>query len=509
MTVPSLLVRGRYVITDADAPAIDDGAVLIEGDRVVATGRFGDLAARAPGARRLGSLAHMVIPGLINSHSHGRGVTAFQLGVLDDQLELWILDRRAQRPVSAYWDALLSSVNLLESGVTSILHNQVTRNPAAYEAELEQTFAAFQLSGHRVAFAPEIRWQKNFIYEPDADFAAMLPPPLRAQFETYLGGIDPVRPERYHAAYDAFSRKVGAIGPRHRILYGPISLQWSGDDEIRAIGRRALDEGTGIHIHVQESPYQKEWGPRTYKESVVARLHALGALGPRTTLGHAVWLSDSDLDLMARVGASYSHNPSSNLRLKSGISPVVRARDRGVNVGLGTDSMTINDDDDFIQEMRLAAKLQRPPGMFEPDLTSRDVLRMATVNARKVVLFDDVGALHPGSLADLVVLRLEGMLDPLQEPGFDPVDLLLYRGRREHVDAVVVGGEVLIEDGQLKRVKKDRILDELRADAERNSQLPYREARRLMQAIRPYVRQYYDTWFRQRGEPHYYYNSRG
>ena len=73
----------------------------------------------------------------------------------------------------------------------------------------------------------------------------------------------------------------------------------------------------------------------------------------------------------------------------------------------------------------------------------------------------------------------------------------------------MIGGEVLMEDGQLKRVKKDRILDELRADAEHASQLPYREARRLMQAIRPYVRQYYDTWFRQRGEPHYYYNSRG
>jgi cytosine/adenosine deaminase-related metal-dependent hydrolase len=187
---------------------------------------------------------------------------------------------------------------------------------------------------------------------------------------------------------------------------------------------------------------------------------------------------------------------------------VIRARDRGVNAALGTDSMTINDDDDFIQEMRLVAKMHRPPGMYEPDLTSRDVLRMATTNGRKAVLFDDVGVLCAGGPADMVTMRLDRMLDPLHAPGFDPVDLLLYRGRREYIDSVLVAGETLLDGGKLTRVDKARALGELRAEAERHARVDNTETRRLMSELRPHVVQYYDSWFRDRGEPHYFFNSR-
>jgi 5-methylthioadenosine/S-adenosylhomocysteine deaminase len=238
-------------------------------------------------------------------------------------------------------------------------------------------------------------------------------------------------------------------------------------------------------------------------------MEKLGALTPLTTLGHAVWLSDDDIDLMAKSGASYAHNVSSNLRLKSGISPVIRARDRGVNVALGTDSMTINDDDDFVQEMRLVAKTHRPPGIYEPDLSSRDVFRMATTNGRNVTLFDDVGSLHPGGPADLVTMRMDRMLGPVQEPGFDAIDLLLYRAKREDIDDVVVAGEPLVSEGTAIHVDKQRIADELRADAQRFDRGHSAEVRRLMGELRPYVRGYYDSWFRDRGQPHYVYNSRG
>lgn len=504
------LIRGRYVITSADAPAIAHGAVLVEGQGVTAVGRADELAARAPGARVLGSDDHLVIPGLVNSHSHGRGLGSFQLGALDDQLELWIHDRRPHRMVDQYWDTLLATINLVESGVTSVLHSHATRSAAAYEAEMDLALAAYQDAGLRVGFAPGLRWCRTFVYEDDAAFAAMLPQPLRARFEHFVGQAPRLHLDRYLAAFDALAKRVGLRGPRHRLIHGPVALQWIGDEDMRAIARRVADEGTGLHVHVQESPYQLEWGPRTYGHSVVKQLHVLGALGPRTTLAHCVWLSESDIDLMASVGASYAHNPSANLRLKSGISPVIRARDRGLNVALGTDSMTINDDDDYVQEMRLAAKLHRLPGIYERDLSSRDVLRMATTNGRKVVLFDDVGVLAPGGPADVVLLRLDGMLDEgLHEPGFDPIDLLLYRGKREHVDAVLVAGEVLLENGRLTKVDKAKVLDELRADAARARAMVKPEVRELVDALRPYIERYYASWFRERGAPHYHYNLRG
>lgn len=504
----TLLIRGRYVIPDADSPAIEDGAVLVDGEQIEAIGKFQQLSAQAPAARILGSPNHLVMPGLINSHAHGKGIGSFQLGFLDDQLELWILERKAQRPVDAYWDTLLSTTNLVESGVTSVLHSQSTRNPGAYEEELDRTLGAYQDAGMRVAFAPDIRWKNNFVYSPDDAFAATLPQPLRGEFVRYLGGLAPVVPERYFAAFDSLMNRVGLRGPRHRLLFGPLSLQWTGDEEMRAIARRAAELGTGLHIHVQESPYQRDLGPRTYGHSLVRQLHKLGALTSSTTLAHAVWLTDSDLDLMAETGASYAHNLSANLRLKSGLSPVIRARDRGVNAALGTDSMTINDDDDFIQEMRLVAKMHRPPGMYESDLSSRDVLRMATINGRKAVLFDDVGVLRAGGPADVVTMRLDHMLDRMHAPGFDPVDLLLYRGKREYIDSVLVAGETLLVGGQLTRVNKEHALGELRAEAERHAAVGNTETRRLMAELRPHVVKFYDSWFRERGEPHYHFNCR-
>jgi 5-methylthioadenosine/S-adenosylhomocysteine deaminase len=504
----TILIRGRYLIPDAELPAIEDGAVLVEGEKIAAIGTFKELSVRAPGARILGSADHLVMPGLVNSHSHGKGIGSFQLGFLDDQLELWILERKAQRPVDAYWDTLLATTNLVESGVTSVLHSHSTRDPTVYEQELDRTLGAYQDAGMRVAFAPDIRWRNNFVYSPDDAFASTLPPPLRGQFEGYVRGLAPVVPDRYFAAFDSLVKRVGLSGPRHRLLYGPLSLQWTGDDEMRTIARRATEYGTGLHIHVQESPYQRDLGPRIYGHSLVRQLHKLGALTSTTTLAHAVWLTDADLDLMAETGASYAHNLSANLRLKSGLSPVIQARDRGVNAALGTDSMTINDDDDFIQEMRLVAKMHRPPGMYEPDLSSRDVLRMATINGRKAVLFDDVGVLRAGGPADIVTMRLDRMLDRLHAPGFDPVELLLYRGKREFIDNVLVAGEPLLDSGKLTRVNKEQALSELRAEAERHAVVTGTETRRLMSELRPHVVHYYDSWFRDRGEPYYFLNSR-
>ena len=222
-----------------------------------------------------------------------------------------------------------------------------------------------------------------------------------------------------------------------------------------------------------------------------------------------MWLTDDDIDLMAKCGASYAHNPSSNLRLKSGISPVIRALDRGVNVALGSDSMTINDDDDFVQEMRLAAKLHRPPGIYERDLSSRDVLRMATTNGRKVVLLEDAGALRVGGPADIVTMRLVRMVGTAPEPGADAIDMLLYRAKREDIDHVLVAGETLVSNGVATKLDKRRIAEELLADAQRFDRAQSADVRDLMRELRPHVHAYYDEWFRERGQPHYFYNSRG
>ena len=168
----------------------------------------------------LGSDQHLVLPGLVNSHSHGKGLGTFELGFVDDQLEMWILERKAQRQPDIYWDTLLAATRLLESGVTTVLHNHVTRNPHAYEAELDRALSAYQDAGVRLAFAPDIRWRNNFIYEPDEAFAARLPESLRQRFLSFASTLEPVKPDRYFAAFDALSSRIGLRGPKHRLLFG-------------------------------------------------------------------------------------------------------------------------------------------------------------------------------------------------------------------------------------------------------------------------------------------------
>src|SRR5262249_42004683 len=151
-----------------------------------------------------------------------------------------------------------------------------------------------------------------------------------------------------------------------------------------------------------------EFGKQSYGTSTVEHLDELGILGPDVSLGHAVWLNDRDMEICAATGTSVCHNASSNLRLRVGILPAARMLEQGVNVSIGMDGTTLNDDDDMLQELRLVAKLHRVPRGLEhtPCPTSVDVLRMATVNgARSVTMESQIGKLEPGRKADVVLIE--------------------------------------------------------------------------------------------------------
>ena len=195
----------------------------------------------------------------------------------------------------------------------------------------------------------------------------------------------------------------------------------------------------------------------------IEHLNNLGFLGPEVSCAHSVWLTDQDIDIMAGTGTTACHNPSSNLRLKNGIAPVNAMLEKGMNVALGTDSTSINDDDDMVQEMRLAAKLHRQPKMDMPALNSHQALRLATANAaRPTSLQDKIGTIEPGRFADLVLLDLNAMTEPYSDAGIDVVDMLLYRGKASHVDTVMIQGEVVARNGTFVKMDKAEVLREIK-----------------------------------------------
>jgi cytosine/adenosine deaminase-related metal-dependent hydrolase len=258
-----------------------------------------------------------------------------------------------------------------------------------------------------------------------------------------------------------------------------------------------------------ESFYQKEYGTRTWSKTPIAHLNELGFLGPELSCAHAVWLTENDIDLLARNHTTVCHNASSNLRLKNGIAPVNAMLAKGVNVALGTDSTAINDDDDMLQEMRLVSKLHRQPSIGAPAITCSQVLRMATLNAAQPTYFGDrIGALEKGRRADMVVLDLASIEEPYLDPDTHIVDAILYRGKARQVDTVLIDGQAVLRGGRFTGLDKEEVLRELKDRFSRPVEPSALEAREMARRLLPYVERFYQSWNPGSGQPHYVYNSR-
>ena len=507
----TVIVRGRKVvckITGRDAAeVVDNGAVVVQDGAIVEVGEYDELVARYQPEEVIGSSRHVVVPGLINAHHHV-GLTPFQLGSLDMPLETWIIARWALREVDPYLDTLWCAIQMIESGITTVQHNHMAaRLPpemSLYEGA-SQVVNAYEDSGMRVAFSMSTRDQNQLVYEDDKKFLATLPSELAARTRERLDSR-PITLEDYlSSTAELHARRSG---PRTNIFVSPHNVHWCSDEMLIDMSDLARRLNTGLHIHLQETIYQRMYGSRHWNRTPLAHLAELGVLGQEVSCAHGVWLSESDLDILAETETAICTNPSSNLRLKSGVAPVNRLLERGVNVALGIDEAGINDDNDILQEMRMAQKIHREPGILSPHPTSHDIFQLATTNAAKVTFFEEVGAIEPGKRADLVLMDMERIEEPYLHPDTDIVDALIYRGKGLDVDTVMVDGEVLLRDGKFLKMDKAEVAARLKESLAR--ELTDREVRaaRLSQDILPYINRWFSEWELESGDNHYSYNLR-
>ena len=288
-----------------------------------------------------------------------------------------------------------------------------------------------------------------------------------------------------------------AANDRIRLQLAPANLHWCDDDAITKQTDYAHKYGVGMHMHLLETPYQMEYARRRTGVSTVKHLHNLGVLGPHLTLGHGVWLTGEDIDLIAETGTMICHNASSNLRLQSGVAPLNHYAQKGVRVGMGLDEAGINDDRDMLQEMRLVLKLHRVPGMDSLVPAAAQVFQMATESGAHTTRFaDEVGVLEPGKAADLVVMNWEHLAYPYLDDTIPVLEAIIHRSRTHGIDAVMVAGEVILEDGRFTRVDKDALLDELSEMLKAPLTPDELRRRELAKEVFPYVKKVYDGWFR-------------
>ena len=492
------LIRGKYVICQVtsrtDAEVLVDGAVVQRDGIILDVGPYQDMAAKYQPDDVLGSAEHVIMPGLVNSHHHV-GLTPFQLGSPDYPLELWFASRLGARPVDPYLDTLYSAFEMIASGITTVQHLHGWRiGPAARVlAVADKILQAYRDLGMRVSYSFALRDQNRLVYEADEQFLTRLPPSIATELAPWLQ----VQNMPYQDHLDIFTQlwERWNTHERIRIQLAPANLHWCSDAALQALQTYATQYRVGMHMHLLETAYQKEYARRRTGTTAVRHLYNCGMLGPHMTLGHGVWLTADDIDIVAETGTMLCHNASSNLRLRSGVAPLNYFLARGVRVALGLDEAGINDDRDMLQEMRLVLRLHRIPGMAEVVPTAPQVLQMATEHGAQTTGFaQTIGTIAPGKAADLVVLDWHQMAYPYLDPGTSIVDAVVHRGKTSGIETVLVAGEPVLRDGQFTRINKDEVLADLAASL-RVPLSPDEERRQqLARDIFPHVQHFYDGW---------------
>lgn len=484
-----MLIRGKYLVTNPRTAetALKEGAVYTRGDRIVAVGPFADLAARYPDEEQIGSGEELILPGLVNAHDHGRAPSSLQLGTADDVLELWLPSLIGQRAVDPALAAAYAAIEQIENGVTTVLYSHYDPNLANDQSALAATIGAYEQAGLRTVLALGILDQSPI----SAHFEWLrpaLPPALQTKVSTFLQGRPVLTRDAFLAIFRSLHQEYNARNGRIKIALGPVSAHWCSRALLDSIRREAEALQRPIQIHLLETRSQRDQALQEHGQSAVAWLHSIGFLSPLLSCAHCVWVTPGDVALLAQNGVSVVHNPGSNLRLHNGIAPVGLMLQHDVNVALGTDSVALDDGGDLLQEMRLAAYLQRVADAERAAPTPAQMLAMATTNGAQALGLAESGALEVGQKADLILVSLDRIQAPFTDPQVSVIDLLAQRAQGRDVHSTIVDGRLVMHERKLLTLDKEAIVAELR------SQLAHARSRRetalaqLSRELKPYAR---------------------
>jgi cytosine/adenosine deaminase-related metal-dependent hydrolase len=442
-----MLLTGT-VIQDA-ATVLSDGAVVVAGSRIAAVGPREEVVERYPDHERRSY--DLLAPGLVGAHVHS--VQSLGRGMADDAALLdWLFDHVLPMEAALTAEqmeiaAKLGYLECLESGTTTVVdHLSVAHADQAFEAAGEL--------GIRGVLG-------KVLMDKDS------PPGLMEDADAALAESEALI-ERYHGAHDGRIRY--AVTPRFAVSCTEDCLR----------GARELADrhgGVRIHTHASENPdeiaaVEADTGMRN-----IHWLDEVGLTGEDVVLAHCVWTDEDERDVLAETGTHVTHCPSSNMKLASGVAPVVDYLDRGINVALGNDGPPCNNTLDPFTEMRQASLLQKVEAL-DPTVTPAQVIfEMATRNGAKAAGFDEVGTIREGWKADIVGLTTDVTR---ATPLHDVLSHLVFGAHGDDVQFTMVDGEVLYDDGELTVADADAI-----RRAAREVDLDLAEHREAAQQVKP------------------------
>ncbi len=496
----TFLIEAGLALPDAMQSIQTDFAVCVEGNRILATGISADLRARYPQAERFGGAPYMMLPAFTNSHDHGRAIGTASLGIPDDLLEIWLPMLWSQPGIPPYLAAAYEGIQLLRTGVGTVAHSH---NPLRWDtlgAESAEALRGYRDVGIRVAFHPPYIDQNPLVYAERETFLAGLPSTVQEAAQLFLQPIPLSQPDYFQLSDQLWHEHHDAINYTVHIQISPAGGQWCSDPLILASVDWAREHQTRVQMHLLETRYQRIYAFKQWGKSFIRHLEDIGALGPWLTLAHMVCVEGDDLALLAERGVGIAHNPSSNLRLRSGVAPLADMLAASIRVGIGLDGHALDDDQDYLREMRLAYTLGNRPAANSPALSAGAILQRGTSDGTSITLGPNapLGKLAEGYLADVVLIdwqAVRGEWCPDDLPTLDgALDFLLRRATRQHITDVMVNGSWVVREGHSTTLNASDIAHEIRAVLNQRDRAQSQPVRRAAESLAPYLRRFYAQW---------------
>ncbi len=420
-----LIVRGDFLIPmEGSHSVIPDGAVAVKGSKIAGVGTHGDISRKFESDNIIVGKGRVVLPGLINTHTHAAMV--YMRGLADDlPLKAWLEEHIW--PAEDRWLAPEFIADAVELAVAEMLKAGITTYNDMYFYEIVGADVAKRLGMRAVLGVGVID----------------MPTKTTADADECLE-----RAERFIKKWRGDELVTPAVAPHSSYSCSPDTLSKS----------KALAEKYGVylHTHLCETEGEVEEVKKKHGKTPVIFLDEEGFLDENVVAAHCVWVTDEEIEILARRKVGVAHCVESNLKLASGIAPVVKMLDAGVKVGLGTDGAASNNDLNIMSEMSTAAKLHKAVTRDPTALNAHDALQMATRwGAEAIGMGALTGSLQEGKAADIISIDIE---KPHLSPQYNIFSHMVYAARASDVDHVVVNGRVVVSGGKLLSADEDEIL---------------------------------------------------
>lgn len=441
-----LIKNGTLVTMDSTKRIIRNGDVVVSGNRIEEIGKTDEIEKKHRPDRTIDATGKIVLPGLINTHTH-----LFQtlLKGLGDDRPLIDWFRKMTAPAASHLThkdvhvaALLGCLDAIKSGTTCIAEYNYINPVPEFSDSIIRALQDFGIRGIYIR-----AWT-------DAGQDLGLPEGIIEKTQDAINDTERVIRE-FNGAKD------GMI----YVWLGPCAIWQVTTESLLASRELANKYKTGISIHVSETPFFSEYSKRKYEMGDLEYYNNLGILGPDVLAVHCCWMTERDVRILKGHDVKVSHNPVSNMLLSDGKAPIPRMMESGITVGLGTDGAASNNNQDMMAVLKFAALLHKVSAIQDPTIiTAEKILEMATIDgARCLGLETQIGSLEKGKKADIIVI------DP-KTPNVVPVHFLpsslVYSATSENVNTVIVDGNVVMENRKILTVDETEILEEAQKAAD-------------------------------------------